>query len=80
MQIYNEKVFDLFHDLEEDQTEANSLIVREDKWKGMHVLGLTEYKVLGENECLRLLRKGEKNRITRATYMNQNSSRSHSIF
>ena len=43
-------------------------------------MGLTEYLVQNEAECINLMKRGEKNRVTRVTYMNQNSSRSHSLF
>jgi hypothetical protein len=44
--------------------------IREDKFSGIHVMGLTEYLVSNEAECINLMKRGEKNRITRATYMN----------
>jgi hypothetical protein len=44
------------------------------------VEGLSEFVVQNEKDCLMLLKKGEKNRTTRSTKMNIQSSRSHSIF
>ena len=42
--------------------------------------GLTEYVVMNQRDCFALLKRGERNRITRATRANISSSRSHSIF
>lgn len=36
--------------------------------------------VTNENDCLTLLKRGERNRIVRQTKMNISSSRSHTIF
>lgn len=57
----------------------NPLHIRESKEEGIYVEGLTEYIVQSEKDCFALLRRGETNRITRATKMNIESSRSHSI-
>lgn len=54
--------------------------MREDKLLGIHVEGLTEYEIQNQFEALNLMQTGEANRSTRATLMNHNSSRSHSIF
>lgn len=42
--------------------------------------GLTEYVVTNMDECLTLLFRGERNRITRQTRLNMYSSRSHTVF
>lgn len=76
IQIYNEKLFDLF----QDPDATNPLIVREDKYSGVFVEGLSEYIITNPNDCLFLLRRGEYNRITRQTKSNIASSRSHSLF
>ena len=47
---------------------------------GIHVEGLQEFQVKNQWEALNLMQLGEANRSTRATIMNHNSSRSHSIF
>ena len=60
--------------------QKHPLTIREDKTQGIYVEGLTEYIVENENDCIHLLRRGEKNRSTRSTKMNINSSRSHTIF
>jgi hypothetical protein len=61
LQIYNEKLFDLFQDKE----TSKPLVIREDKYAGIFVEGLSEYVVRNAQECFILLRRGEKNRITR---------------
>lgn len=76
LQIYNEKLFDLL----QDTHNKNPLQIREEKLQGIYVEGLSEYVVQDERDCLNLLRRGERNRIKRATKMNIQSSRSHSLF
>jgi len=76
LQIYNEKLYDLLQDI----NHTNPLNVREDKYTGIYVDGLTEYVVTNMKDCLLLLKRGEKNRVKRSTKMNISSSRSHSIF
>ena len=76
IQVYNEKVFDLLN----TEQISRQLQVREDKLLGIHVEGLSEYVVKDQAEALNLMQVGEANRSTRATIMNHNSSRSHSIF
>lgn len=75
LQIYNEKIYDLLQD-----RVANPLSIREDKLAGLYVEGLTEYIVTNVADCFMLLKRGERNRITRHTKNNISSSRSHSIF
>ena len=76
IQIYNEKLFDLFQD--KDNTYA--LNIREDKQEGAFVEGLSEYQVTSVQDWFALLKRGEKNRVTRQTKANVSSSRSHTIF
>ena len=62
-------------------SEANKpLTIREDKYSGTFVEGLSEYVITNPDDCLYLLRRGEHNRITRQTKSNLASSRSHSLF
>lgn len=75
-QIYNEKIFDLL----QNQSEIKALNIRENILEGIFVEGLAEYSVSTAEECLILMRRGEKNRITRSTLRNTKSSRSHTIF
>ena len=76
VQIYNERIFDLL----QDSKSTNPLLIREDRAQGIYVDGLSEFVVQNANDCLRLVRKGEKNRANRQTKMNVQSSRSHTIF
>lgn len=48
--------------------------------EGVVVQGLSTHPVHNIQECEKLLKIGSKNRIVGSTLMNQNSSRSHSIF
>ena len=66
VQIYNEKLFDLL----QDPKQKNPLAIREDKMQGIYVEGLSEYVVQNEYDCLRLLKRGERNRAVRQTKMN----------
>jgi len=61
LQIYNEKLYDLFQDRE----SSKPLVIREDKFAGIFVEGQSEYVVRNAQDCFILLRRGEKNRITR---------------
>ena len=76
LQIYNEKLYDLF----QDKDQARHLNIREDKFSGIFVEGLSEYVVTNATDCFILLKRGERNRITRQTKSNIHSSRSHTIF
>ncbi|CAI2378169.1 unnamed protein product [Moneuplotes crassus] len=76
IQIYNEKLFDLL----QDKDNTRSLNIREDKHDGIFVEGLTEYQVKTIQDCYTLLKRGERNRVTRQTKANIKSSRSHTIF
>jgi len=76
LQIYNEKLFDLLTDAK----RQHPMRVRESKVQGIFVEGLTEYVVTSAADCLKLVKRGEHNRIKRQTIMNTSSSRSHSIF
>lgn len=64
----------------QDPTSKNPLNIREDKYNGIFVEGLTEYIISNAKDWYALLKRGEKNRVTRQTKININSSRSHSIF
>ena len=76
IQIYNERLYDLL----QDPKNENPLVIRQDKLAGIFVEGLTEYVVEKDREWFILLKRGERNRVTRSTYINAASSRSHSIF
>eukprot|EP00753_Platysulcus_tardus_P013652 PLAT3821.1.p1 GENE.PLAT3821.1~~PLAT3821.1.p1 ORF type:complete len:636 (-),score=234.94 PLAT3821.1:133-2040(-) len=76
VQLYNERLYDLLRDPRRDVP----LSIHEDRQQGVYVDGLSEFEVRDAGDCLRLLKRGEENRAVRHTYMNQYSSRSHSIF
>lgn len=73
-EIYMEKVKDLL-----DPAKSN-LKVHEDKARGVYIADLTEEYVAGEAEVYELMKLGAENREVGATLMNQQSSRSHSLF
>jgi Kinesin motor domain len=74
VQIYNEIISDL---LKFDRT---SLIIREEKKKGVFVEGLSEWAVRSHSEIFGLMEKGHNYRATASTKMNDLSSRSHAVF
>jgi len=75
LEIYNEAILDL---LSADRT--TKLDVKEDPDKGIYVKNLTTVIVKDSAEAERSMMQGSKNRKTAATKMNDESSRSHSIF
>ena len=62
-----------------DPTKDN-LRVHEDKAKGVYIGDVTETYVSCESEVYQLMKIGTSNRSVTATNMNEQSSRSHSIF
>ncbi|KAL6762472.1 kinesin-2 motor subunit FLA8 [Haematococcus lacustris] len=75
LEIYNEEVRDLL-----SKDPKNKLEVKEHKDSGVYVKGLNAFVVKGVPELRNVLDVGNKNRSVGATLMNQDSSRSHSIF
>lgn len=76
LQIYNEKIFDLLQNPARDKP----LNIREDKETGIFVENLAEYVVENAEDCVYLLKQGDRNRVVRQTKFNHHSSRSHTIF
>ncbi|KAF6172213.1 hypothetical protein GIB67_024835 [Kingdonia uniflora] len=74
LEIYNEHITDLL------EPSSTNLQLREDILKGVHVENLTEYEVTTVKDVIELLLKGATNRKIAATNMNNESSRSHSVF
>eukprot|EP01006_Ploeotia_vitrea_P043586 TRINITY_DN66747_c0_g1_i1.p1 TRINITY_DN66747_c0_g1~~TRINITY_DN66747_c0_g1_i1.p1 ORF type:complete len:816 (+),score=140.21 TRINITY_DN66747_c0_g1_i1:53-2500(+) len=76
VEIYMERIRDLF-----DPTKTN-LQLHEDfrSARGVYVADATEAYVSDADEVFRLLREGASNRAVASTRMNDESSRSHSIF
>jgi len=75
LEIYNEKIRDLLA-----KNVKNTLQLRENPDTGVYVNDLTQKNVGTTKELNRWLSKGGENRMTGATKMNKDSSRSHSIF
>lgn len=74
MEIYMEKIRDLL------VPQNDNLPVHEDKARGVYVKGLHEFYVGSVEEVYQVLERGGAARMVAATNMNQESSRSHSIF
>ncbi|KAF2716974.1 kinesin-domain-containing protein [Polychaeton citri CBS 116435] len=74
MEIYMEKIRDLL------VPQNDNLPVHEDKQRGVYVKGLHEFYVGSPDEVYQVLERGGAARMVAATNMNQESSRSHSIF
>ncbi|TNJ29743.1 Kinesin-1 [Giardia muris] len=61
-------------------TGSANLQIRERKDLGVYVENLSSFEVSSADDLIRYLKRGNKNRVTAATNMNDQSSRSHSIF
>ncbi|KAH9252945.1 hypothetical protein BASA81_009101 [Batrachochytrium salamandrivorans] len=72
-ELYGTQCLDLLN-------EQKVLPIREDEKNCVHIVGLKEEEAESEEELLAILNRGSANRTTRATEMNSDSSRSHSIF
>lgn len=73
-EIYNEQIMDLLN------PTAGNLQVREDLKAGVYIEGITEEITNNSEDAIEVLQKGARNRHVGATNMNQESSRSHSVF
>lgn len=74
MEIYMERIRDLL------APQNDNLPIHEEKNKGVFVKGLLEIYVSTVEEVFEVMRRGGNARAVAATNMNQESSRSHSIF
>ncbi|KAL3691783.1 hypothetical protein R1sor_005434 [Riccia sorocarpa] len=77
LEIYNEEIRDL---LAQNSHNPHRLELKESGDTGVYVKNLTSVTVQSVPDINRLLSMGKKNRSVGATLMNQDSSRSHSIF
>ncbi|KAJ7563193.1 hypothetical protein O6H91_03G100000 [Diphasiastrum complanatum] len=77
LEIYNEEIRDL---LAPRTSATMKLELKETGDAGIFVKNLTSLSVYSLSDISRLLTVGKKNRSVGATLMNQDSSRSHSIF
>lgn len=73
IEVYNETLRDLLG------TGSENLDLREDPSKGSVLIGVKELEVNTSTQVFELLLKGNKNRTTESTNMNETSSRSHAI-
>ena len=73
-EIYKEKIRDLLN------VKKADLKIHEQIGKGIYVEGLTSEYCVNEKEVINLLKIGNKNRAVGSNNMNDQSSRSHSIF
>lgn len=74
LEIYMEKVRDLL------QPDNDNLSINEDPVRGVYVKGLEEIYVSNEKEVFDLILRGDSIRKVSSHKMNQQSSRSHSLF
>lgn len=74
MEIYMERIKDLL------KPANDNLPIHEEKNRGVYVKGLLELYVSNVQEVFEVMRRGGINRAIASTNMNQESSRSHSIF
>jgi kinesin family protein 18/19 len=72
VEVYNENLRDLLGN-------GENLDLREDPTKGSVIVGLKEIEVIDSTQVFELLLKGNKNRSTESTNMNETSSRSHAV-
>lgn len=74
IEIYLEKIRDLL------EPTSNNLSVRESRERGVWVAGATEVCCASADEMMDIMRLGGANRVISSTRMNNDSSRSHSVF
>lgn len=77
LEIYNEKITDL---LDFSKNKPETLQIREGIRDGVYVESLIEAPVKSGDEAFSYLKKGLANRHVGSTQMNEESSRSHSVF
>ncbi|EDO17651.1 hypothetical protein Kpol_1004p25 [Vanderwaltozyma polyspora DSM 70294] len=76
-EIYNEQIIDL---LEMNEVQSCSKYrVRENRDRSMYIENITEIEVSNIDQMIKCVKMGFRNRTTRSTNMNVNSSRSHAI-
>ncbi|KAM6441990.1 kinesin-like protein KIF11 [Liasis olivaceus] len=79
LEIYNEELFDLLNP-SPDVGERLQMFDDPRNKRGVIIKGLEEITVHNKDEVYQILERGAAKRTTAATYMNQYSSRSHSVF
>nr|XP_004564048.2 kinesin-like protein KIF20A [Maylandia zebra] len=80
-EIYNEFLYDLLDASPSQQPRKRvTLRLSDDKQGNPYVKDLTWIQIRSAEEAWRILRVGRRNQSFASTHLNQNSSRSHSIF
>ncbi|NWI01408.1 KI20A protein, partial [Tichodroma muraria] len=80
-EIYNELIYDLLEPaLPGQNRKRQTLRLCEDQTGSPYVKDLNWINVQNADEAWKLLKLGQKNQSFASTHMNQNSSRSHSVF
>ncbi|NXG55106.1 KI20A protein, partial [Hemiprocne comata] len=80
-EIYNEFIYDLLEPAQAGQSrKRQTLRLCEDQTGNPYVKDLNWINVQDADEAWKLLKLGRKNQSFASTHMNQNSSRSHSVF
>ncbi|KAM6379679.1 kinesin-like protein KIF20A [Pluvialis apricaria] len=80
-EIYNELIYDLLEQaLPGQNRKRQTLRLCEDQTGNPYVKDLNWINVCDADEAWKLLKLGRKNQSFASTHMNQNSSRSHSVF
>ncbi|XP_041050203.1 kinesin-like protein KIF20A isoform X2 [Carcharodon carcharias] len=79
-EIYNELAYDLLDTAPAANRKRQTLKLCEDKNGNTYVKDLTWINVIDAEEAWKILKIGHKNQSMASTHINQNSSRSHSIF
>mmetsp|Transcript_30249 Transcript_30249/g.34857 ORF Transcript_30249/g.34857 Transcript_30249/m.34857 type:complete len:688 (+) Transcript_30249:2095-4158(+) len=84
LEIYNDEVYDLLKDVDQQALHAvskasQSLQIRHSEDGRVEVPGLTKESVNSLSDVLQLLERGNSNRSTASTSMNEHSSRSHMV-
>jgi hypothetical protein len=80
IEIYNEQVRDLFYRSTPGRAKTTIMKVRKHPTEGAFVDQLTVLKPKSWEHCLKLIETGVSERTVAATLMNDESSRSHSVF
>ncbi|XP_025414931.1 kinesin-like protein KIF23 isoform X2 [Sipha flava] len=80
VEIYHNYVYDLLEDVSDGEIRRNSKIIREDATGNMYVHGVNEQEVYNADEAFDWLKKGQLRKRTAPTFLNMDSSRSHTVF
>ncbi|KAA0195806.1 hypothetical protein HAZT_HAZT000171, partial [Hyalella azteca] len=80
VEIYNEKLYDLVGEEDEEGAVREALRVREHPTLGPHIVGAAVHPITSYEQLKMWLCHGNRERSIAATGMNEKSSRSHSVF